>query len=203
MKKIIAMPFKFIRRLYDWTLHWSKTKNSNYALFGIAFFESFVFPIPPDVLLIPMVVFEPKNWYKKASICTISSVCGALLGYYIGIAFYDIVGLAIINFYDLHHVMSVIGEKYSNFTFLSIFVGAFTPIPYKALTISAGMFRVSLPVLIIASIIGRGCRFFIFAAAIRIFGGKIQNIIEKYFNILSLIFFIMLIAGFLVFKYLI
>jgi membrane protein YqaA with SNARE-associated domain len=203
MKKIIDMPFKFIRRLYDWTLHWSKTKNSNYALFGIAFLESSVFPIPPDVLLIPMVVFEPKNWYKKALICTIGSVCGALLGCYIGIAFYDTVGLAIINFYDLHHAMSVVGEKYSNYAFLSIFAGAFTPIPYKALTISAGIFRVSLPVLIIASIIGRGGRFFIVAASIRIFGKKIQNVIEKYFNILSLIFFIMLIAGFLVFKCLI
>ena len=203
MKKIIAMPFKLIRRLYDWTLHWSKTKNSNYALFGIAFLESSVFPIPPDVLLIPMVVFEPKNWYKKALICTIGSVCGALVGYYIGRIFYDTVGLAIINFYDLHHAMFVVGEKYSKYAFLSIFAGAFTPIPYKALTISAGIFRVSLPVLIIASILGRGGRFFIVAAAIRIFGKKIQNVIEKYFNILSLIFFIILIGGFLAFKYLI
>ena len=203
MKKIIAMPFKLIRRLYDWTLHWSKTKNSNYALFGIAFLESSVFPIPPDVLLIPMVVFEPKNWYKKALICTIGSVCGSLVGYYIGRIFYDTVGLAIINFYDLHHAMSVIGEKYYNYAFLSVFAGAFTPIPYKALTISAGIFRVSLPVLIIASILGRGGRFFIVAAAIRIFGKKIQNVIEKYFNILSLIFFIILIGGFLAFKYLI
>ncbi|MDR1942553.1 MAG: DedA family protein [Endomicrobium sp.] len=203
MKKVMDMPFKFIRRLYDWALHWSKTKNSNYALFGIAFLESSVFPIPPDVLLIPMVVFNPKSWYKKALICTIGSVCGGVLGYYIGRIFYDTVGLAIINFYDLHHAMSVVGEKYSKYAFLSIFAGAFTPIPYKALTISAGIFKVSLPVLIIASILGRGGRFFIVAAAIRIFGKKIQNVIEKYFNILSLIFFIMLIAGFLAFKLLI
>ncbi|MDR2812126.1 MAG: DedA family protein [Endomicrobium sp.] len=203
MKKIIDMPFKLIRRLYDWTLHWSKTKKSNYALFGIAFLESFIFPIPTDILLIPMIVFEPKNWYKKALTCTIGSVCGALVGYYVGRIFYDTVGLAIINFYDLHHVMSVIGEKYSKYAFLSIFVGAFTPIPYKVLTVSSGIFRVSLPVLIIASILGRGGRFFIVAAAIRIFGKKIQNIIEKNFNILFLIFFTMLIGGFLTFKYLI
>jgi membrane protein YqaA with SNARE-associated domain len=197
------MPFKFMRRLYDWTLYWSKTKNSNYALFGIVFLESFVFPIPPDVLLIPMVVFEPKNWYKKALICTVGSVCGALVGYYIGRIFSDTVGLVIINFYDLHHAMSVVGEKYFNYAFLSIFAGAFMPIPYKVLTVSAGVFKVSLPVLIIASILGRGCRFFIVAAAIRIFGKKIQNVIEKYFNILFLIFFIILIVGFFAFKCLI
>ncbi|MDR1122540.1 MAG: DedA family protein [Endomicrobium sp.] len=203
MKRIIDMPFKFMRRLYDWALHWSKTKNSNYALFGIVFLESFVFPIPPDVLLIPMVIFEPKSWYKKVLICTVGSVCGALVGYCIGRIFYDTVGLAIINFYDLHHAMSVVGEKYFNYAFLSIFAGSFTPIPYKILTVSAGVFRLSLPTLIIASILGRGGRFFIVAVAIRFFGEKIQNVIEKYFNILFLIFFTMLIAGFFVFKYLI
>jgi membrane protein YqaA with SNARE-associated domain len=203
MKKIINMPFRFMRNLYNWTLHWSKTKNSNYALFFIAFFESSVFPIPPDVLLIPMVVSEQKNWYKKALICTLGSVCGALLGYYIGRIFYDTIGLSVVNFYNLHHAMAVIGEKYASNAFLSVFAGAFTPIPYKALTISAGMFKISLPVLIIASLIGRGGRFFIVAAAIRLFGKKVQYLIEKYFNILSLIFLIMLIAGFLAFKYLI
>ncbi|MDR3307095.1 MAG: DedA family protein [Endomicrobium sp.] len=203
MKRIINAPFKFIRGLYDWTLHWSKTKNSNYALFGVAFLESFIFPIPPDVLLIPMVVSEPKNWRKKALICTIGSVCGALIGYYIGKVFYDTIGLAIVNSYNLYHAMSVVGDKYANHAFLSIFCGAFTPIPYKALTISAGMFNISLPILIIASIIGRGGRFFIVAAAIRIFGKKVRYVIEKYFNVFSLTFLIMLILGFLAFKHLI
>jgi membrane protein YqaA with SNARE-associated domain len=203
MKKYINIPFKFMRSLYDWTLLWSKTKNSNYALFGIAFIESSLFPIPPDVLLIPMVVSELKNWYKKALICTVGSVCGALLGYYIGKIFYDTVGIAIVNFYNLYHAMSVVSEKYANNAFLSIFGGAFTPIPYKALTISAGIFKISLPVFIVASILGRGGRFFIVAACIKIFGKKMQYIIEKYFNILSLVFFVLLIAGFSAFKYLI
>jgi membrane protein YqaA with SNARE-associated domain len=203
MKKIINIPFKFMRNLYDWTLHWSKTKNSNYALCSIAFIESSFFPIPPDVLLIPMVVSEPKNWYKKALICTLGSVSGALLGYYIGKFFYDTIGLAVVNFYNLHNVMAVVGKKYADNAFLSIFGGAFTPIPYKALTISAGMFKISLPVLIIASLIGRGGRFFIVAICIRLFGKKVQYIIEKYFNILSLIFFVVLIGSFLALKYLV
>jgi membrane protein YqaA with SNARE-associated domain len=165
--------------------------------------ESSFFPVPVDVLLIPMVVLEPKAWYKKALICTVGSVCGALFGYYVGKVLYNTAGVAIVNFYNLHHAVVVIGEKYANNAFLAVFCGAFTPIPYKALTITAGMFGISLPVLVAASLLGRGGRFFIVAAALKIFGKEAQYVIEKYFNVLVLVFFVVLIAGFLVFKYLI
>jgi membrane protein YqaA with SNARE-associated domain len=201
MKKTLDLPFKILRNMYDWTLHWSKTKNSNYALFFIAFMESSFFPIPPDVLLIPMVVAEPKNWWKKALICTSGSVFGAFLGYAIGRIFYNTVGVALVNFYNLHHAVAVVGERYANNAFLSIFAGSFTPIPYKAITITAGIFSISLPVLFFVSILGRGGRFFIVAAALKFFGTGIQSIIEKYFNILSMVFLVLLIAGFLVLKY--
>jgi membrane protein YqaA with SNARE-associated domain len=203
MKRIINAPFKFMRSLYDWTLHWAKTKNSNYALLGIAFMEASLFPIPPDALLIPMVVSKPKFWYKTSLICTIGSVCGAFLGYAIGRIFYDTVGLAIVNFYGLQHAISVVGEKYANNAFLTIFVGGFTPIPYKSITITAGMFDISLPTLFIASIFGRGGRFFIIAIALKFFGKKVQDTIEKYFNIISFVFLALLVAGFLTLKYLI
>jgi membrane protein YqaA with SNARE-associated domain len=203
MERIISTPFKFMRSLYDWTLHWAKTKNSNYALFGIAFMEASLFPIPPDVLLIPMVVSKPKFWYKAALICTVGSVCGAFLGYAIGRIFYDTVGLAIVNFYGFQHAITVVGEKYTNNAFLTIFAGGFTPVPYKAITITAGMFDISLPTLFIASLFGRGGRFFIVAIALKIFGKKVQDTIEKYFNIISFVFLALLVAGFLTLKYLI
>ncbi|MDR3256042.1 MAG: DedA family protein [Endomicrobium sp.] len=201
MKKIINYPFKFMHNFYDWTLHWAKSKNSSYALFGIAFMESSFFPIPPDVLLIPLVIAEPQKWWKKALICTLGSVCGAFLGYIIGRIFYETVGIAIVDFYNLYNAVAIVGTKYADNAFLSIFGGAFTPIPYKAITITAGMFNISLPALFIASVLGRGGRFFIVSAVLKLFGAKVQYTIEKNFNILSIIFLILLIVGFLVFKY--
>jgi membrane protein YqaA with SNARE-associated domain len=188
--------------MYDWTLHFAKSKHSNYALFFVAFIESSFFPVPPDVLLIPLVMAEPKKWWKKALICTVGSVLGALLGYLIGKVLYDTLGVLLINLYHLEDAINIVKIKYSQNAFLSIFAGAFTPIPYKALTITAGIFDIFLYTLFFASILGRGGRFFIVALALRVFGKKIQNTIEKYFNILSIIFLFLLILGFLTFKYL-
>jgi membrane protein YqaA with SNARE-associated domain len=136
-----------------------------------------------------------------ASICTLSSVCGAFLGYALGKLFFETVGLTIINFYNLNSVLVTVGEKYTNNAFLTIFTGAFTPIPYKALTISAGIFNIPLITLFTASTLGRGLRFFTVAFALKLYGPKIQYTIERYFNILSIIFVILFIAGLLTFKY--
>ena len=188
--------------MYDWTLSWANKKSSNYALFGISFIESSFFLIPADVLLIPLVAADPKNWWKKAAICTMGSVCGAFFGYAIGMLFYETVGVLIVNFYGLQDAIKIVAEKYADNAFLAIFVGAFTPIPYKAITITAGMFKLHLLIFFVASVLGRGGRFFIVAAMMKIFGAKIQNVIEKYFNILSIIFVVLLISGFVAFKYL-
>jgi membrane protein YqaA with SNARE-associated domain len=203
MKKIFNYPFELLRRIYDWTLHFAKTKHSNYALFAIAFIESSFFIVPPDVLLIPLVVAQPKKWWQKAAICTAGSISGAFLGYLIGYVFYETVGIAIVNFYNLQEIMTMLGTKYADNAFLTIFTAAFTPIPYKAITISAGMFKISLFSLFIGSLCGRAGRFFIVAGAIRIFGSQIQNTVEKYFNILSIVFVVLLIGGFVVLKYVI
>ncbi|MDR2191269.1 MAG: DedA family protein [Endomicrobium sp.] len=202
MKKFISYPFVLMRRLYNWTVGWSDRKSSSYALFAIAFMESSFFPIPPDVLLIPLVAAQPKKWWKKALVCVLGSVCGAFLGYAIGYLFYETAGIAIVNFYDLSEAVKIVGEKYGENAFFTIFAGAFTPIPYKAMTISAGIFKISLFTLFIASVIGRGMRFFMVAGALRIFGVQIKNVIEKYFNILSIIFFVLLVGGFIALKYL-
>jgi len=201
--KILSYPFKWLRKLYDWTLHFSKSKHSSYALFGIAFMESSFFPVPPDVLLIPIVVANPKKWWWKAFICTAGSVAGSFLGYAIGYLFYETVGIAIVNFYGIQAAVERLGRMFAENAFLVAFTSGFTPIPYKAITISAGMFKVPLMVLFTAAVLGRGARFTAVALAIRVFGSRIQNTIEKYFNILSATFLILLILGFLALKYLI
>ncbi len=202
MKKIINYPFKTMRKMYDWTVSWAHKKSSSYALFGIAFIESSFFPIPPDVLLIPLVVAHPKDWWKKALICTVGSVTGAFLGYSIGYLFFEAVGNAILNFYSLQEGFAKVGEMYNNNAFLAIFGAGFTPVPYKVFTIASGVFKVSLLTLFSASVLGRGGRFFIVAGAIRLFGRQIQYVIEKYFNILSMAFLILLVIGFVAIKYL-
>ena len=197
----LKAPLRWIRRLYDWTLHWARTKQAPYALFSIAFIESSFFPIPPDVLLIAMVVAHRKNWARNAAICTLGSVLGALLGYFIGWSLFETVGKLIVQTYNLEAVVKMLGEKYAQNAFLVIFSAAFTPIPYKAITITAGLFKIPLLTLVIASILGRAGRFFFVAGALRIFGKKISDSIEKYFDIFSITFILLLAGGFLAIKY--
>lgn len=189
------------KKLYDWTLHLARKKHASSALFGVAFIESSFFPVPPDVLLIAMVVADKMKWLRYALICTAGSVLGALLGYFIGWGLYETVGKLIVDTYNLHAVVELIGRKYSENAFMTVFTAAFTPIPYKAITITAGLFKISLPVLIAASMIGRAGRFFIVAGVLRIFGKTIANSIEKYFNILSIAFVLLGIIGFILLKY--
>lgn len=198
---ILRAPNRWIKKMYNWTIHWAKTGQAPYALLGVAFMESSFFPIPPDVLLIAMVMAERKKWLRYATICTIGSVLGALFGYLIGWGFYEAVGKIIVNTYKLQPMVDKVGRMYADNAFLTVFTAAFTPIPYKVITIAAGLFKISIATLVIASIIGRAGRFFLVAAALRIFGKKIEDSIEKYFDILSLVFVILLVGGFVFLKY--
>jgi membrane protein YqaA with SNARE-associated domain len=173
IQNIFQIPKRFFISLYTWTIHWAKTPQAPFALFGIAFIESSFFPIPPDVLLIAMVVATRKKWLRNAAICTIGSVLGALFGYFIGWGLYKTIGKVIVNTYHLQPAMDLVGRKYAENAFLTVFTAAFTPIPYKVITIAAGLFHISILTLIIASIIGRAGRFFLVAGALRIFGDKI------------------------------
>ncbi|MDP2941231.1 MAG: YqaA family protein [Candidatus Omnitrophota bacterium] len=202
IRNILLVPTRCFKFLYNWTTHWAKTAQAPYALFGIAFIESSFFPIPPDVLLIAMVVAERKKWLRHAAICTAGSVTGALFGYFIGWGLYETAGKAIISAYHLQPVMELVGRKYAENAFLTVFTAAFTPIPYKVITIAAGLFRISLVTLVAASLIGRAGRFFLVAAALRLFGKRIEDSIEKYFDLFSIIFLLLLAGGFLALKYL-
>jgi len=199
---ILQTPKRLFKLLYSWTAHWAKTPQAPYALFGIAFMESSFFPVPPDVLLIGMVVAERKKWLRDAAICTIGSVAGALFGYFIGLSLYETIGKTIVNTYHLQPIMELVGAKYARNAFLTVFTAAFTPIPFKVITIAAGLFRIPIITLVIASVIGRAGRFFLVAGALKLFGKKIETTIEKYFDIFSIVFLLLLIGGFLAFKYL-
>lgn len=191
-----------LRRLYDWVLHWAETPYGGWALFALAFCESSFFPIPPDILLIALAVGVPKKSLRYALICSIGSVLGGCLGYLIGWQFMAAVGNRIIAFYNLADKVSLIADMFRTYDAWAIGIAGFTPIPYKVFTISAGMFEINFPVFLLASAVSRSARFFLIGGLIYIFGPAIQAFIDRYFNILAVSFTVLLVAGFILLKYL-
>src|SRR3989338_1776757 len=195
--------FGILKRIYEWTLSWAHKKYSSAALFVLAFTESSFFPIPPDVLQIALSVSKPKKSFFYALLSSIGSVLGGIFGYFIGMFLFDSIGNFIITALGYEAQFQSVGNLYKSYAFLAILTAAFTPIPYKVFTIAAGFWQVGLISLITASIIGRSARFFLVASLIYFFGPKIKEFIEKYFNLLTIIFIILLIGGFIAIKYLI
>ena len=196
-------PFVWIRSLYDWVLHWADTPYGIPALFILSFAEASFFPIPPDVLLIALAVAIPKKSFRIALYCTAASFLGAMLGYTIGMYFFDAVGNRIIEFYGIHEQFEYVALKYNENAFAAITIAGFTPIPYKVFTIAAGVFNINIFVLVFASILSRGARFFLLAALIYRFGPTIKLFIDKYFNLLAVVFVLLLGLGIAVVKYVI
>ncbi len=201
-KEHVTRKANYIRRLYDWTIHWAETPHSIWALFILAFCESSFFPIPPDVLLIALAVVIPCKSFKYALVCSVGSISGGCFGYFIGYQFFEYVGSLIISFYNITDVFNTVSTQYQDNAFSAIAVAGFTPIPYKVFTIAAGVCKVNIVTLILASALGRSARFFMVAGLFYLFGPKIKIFIEKYFNILSIVFVILLISGFVAIKYL-
>ncbi|MHB0915075.1 MAG: YqaA family protein [Thermoleophilia bacterium] len=202
---------KILRSMYDWVLHWAKTPYGAVALFLLAFAESSFFPIPPDVLLIALVLGAQTKAFRYATICTTASILGAILGYAIGYFVWwsspgEFSGVATFFF---NHIPSFseaafydIKNLYDEYNFWIIFTAGFTPIPYKIFTVSAGAFDINLPMFLIASVLSRGGRFFLIAFLIWKFGPSIERFIDKYFNLLAVAFTILLVGGFVLVKYL-
>jgi membrane protein YqaA with SNARE-associated domain len=188
---------KLFRKLYDWVIHWSGTRYAVPALALLAFAESSFFPVPPDVLLITMTLSRRKKAFYFALIALIFSVTGGILGYVIGNVFYETVGIKIVHMYHGESTMEYIRELYNSYGFVGILIAALTPIPYKVFTIASGVFSFSVHKFIIASIIGRGVRFFVVAGLIWKFGEPITRFIDTYFNWLMLAFGLLLVGGFL------
>lgn len=167
--------------------------NAKWWLSAISFSESSFFPIPPDFYLMPVVAKNRDKWLYFALITTISSVLGGLLGYFIGAVFFETIGKWLVSLYHLEKEVETVGVFFNQNAFLSIFTAAFTPIPYKVFTISAGLFKLNIFVFTLASILGRGLRFFAVAYIMKLFGEKISNAVIKYFNTFTTIFAIIIV----------
>lgn len=192
-----------VRRLYDWVLHWAETRYGSAALFVNALAESSFFPIPPDPLLIALCIGQPRKALRFAFWCSLASVLGGIIGYWIGSALWAVVGdwfyrwVPSFTPQSFEHVRAL----YDRYDFWVVFTAGFSPIPYKLITIGAGVFAVNFPVFIVASVISRSARFFMVALLIRRFGPPIRDFIDRYFNLLSVVFVVLLVGGFMLFKY--
>ena len=192
----------FLKRTYNWTLEKAQHKNAKWYLSLISFAESSFFPIPPDILLIPMALASKANALFYAFICTLFSVLGGILGYAIGYFFYNSVGIYIVDFYHLENSFNIFESYYKEFGILIVLGAGITPFPYKFITIASGVFGLNIFLFIIVSIIGRGLRFYLIAILLYFFGEKIKLIIDKYFNILTVVFFILLVGSVFIIRFL-
>lgn len=219
MKKILNYPFVLTRKLYDWVLSWGESKYGNSALFFLSLAEASFFPIPPDTLLIALTMGQHKKWKKFALICSIGSIVGGVLGYMIGLFAFDLIGEKMLSI-----TASLSGTNpdvlleqakywFSEKEMFGMKVGAwavgiagFTPIPYKVFTIAAGFFKMTFIPFLIASAISRSLRFFVVGGIIGLsyekYGESIKKFIDKYFNLLAVLFVILLVLGFMAIKWL-
>ena len=212
-----------MKRLYEWVLHWAETPYAVPALVILAFAESSFFPIPPDALLIVLCLGIATKSFRYAAYCAVGSVLGGILGYFIGYGAYDFIGIRIIEFYGLQEKMIWLAGRYSEVGVWALAVAGFTPVPYKLFTIATGIFDavangaaagtalVGLQVeglkamgigkFVLVSSISRSARFFMVAALFYFFGERIKGFVDKYLNILTIAFMILLVLGFVVIKY--
>ena len=203
------MKIKLVRGIYDWVLSWAEKPSARTALFAFSFAESSFFPIPVDILLIPLVLGDRKNWWKLALLTSTASVLGGMFGYLVGwklwwTASHEFTGIAEFFFRIIpgfsEELFAKIQTQYELHNFWIVFTAGFTPIPYKVITISAGAFHIQFAMFFLASLISRGARFFLVSLLMFIFGEKIRHFIDRYFNWLALLFTILLIGGFLLIK---
>ena len=191
---------QFVRKIYDSVFHLSKENGAIYWLFAIAFIESSFFPIPPDVMLIPMILAAPKKAWSIASVATAGSVIGAYLGYAIGFYFFQLIAEPLLNFYGYLEKFNSFKDLYNQYGAWIVFGAGITPFPYKIITIASGVVHMNLIVFTIASIIARGMRFFLVAWLLKKYGETMREFIEKNLGWLSILFLLLLIGGFAVIK---
>jgi membrane protein YqaA with SNARE-associated domain len=191
-----------IRRLYDWTMGLAAHARASWALGGVSFVESSVFPIPPDVLLIPMVLADRKRAWRFAAICTITSVLGGMLGYAIGLFLFEQLGEPLLSFYGYTEKFDVFQAKYEEWGAWAVFIAGVTPFPYKVITILSGVAALDPVTFVIASILARGIRFFLVAGLLWKFGEPIRSFIEERLHLLTIIFCVLLVGGFVFARFL-
>jgi len=176
-----------VRRLYDWVLSWAKTPYALPALVVLALMEASFFPIPPDVLLLALALSVPKKALRYAAWCTLGSVVGGVLGYVIGLTLWSSVDQFIFEHVFAQGKFEKVMEIYREQGVWVVFTAAFTPIPFKVFTVTAGVAKLDLVEFIAASAVGRGARFFLVAGIVRMMGARAKEFIDRYFNVLTVV----------------
>ena len=184
-----------LRRLFAWTMGLAAHRRARWALAIVSFAESSFFPVPPDVLLVPMVLADRARAWMLATICTAASVAGGLAGYAIGVLAFEAVGQPILEFYGMIEAYEEFSATFNDWGWFIIFAAGLTPLPYKVFTITSGVTGLALPVFIAGSVISRGIRFFAEAALLRIFGEPIRDFIERYMGAVTVAFVVVLLGG--------
>ncbi|MCC3862089.1 YqaA family protein [Pseudemcibacter aquimaris] len=191
-----------LQKLYDRTLELSDHPKAIWILALLSFAESSFFPIPPDVLLLPMVLTAPTKAFRIAFVCSAASVLGGIFGYIIGAYFFDVVGQPIVDFYSLQHQFEQFKVLYNDHGAIIVAVAGFSPIPYKVFTIASGVTGLDISTFITASALSRSARFFLVAALLWKFGEPIRGFVEKHLAKLTLLFCVLLVGSFIILKYL-
>ncbi len=192
-----------MRRIYDWMMRKAADERAPAALFGVAFIESSVFPIPPDVMLVPMVLANRRKAWWYATLATIGSVLGGLLGYAIGYYLFDSVGQPILKFYGKAESFQTFVSWFNEWGVWILIIKGMTPLPYKILTIAAGVASMNIFSFVVASIIARAMRFYLVAGLLYFFGEPIREFIEKRLTLITTLFVVLLVGGFVAVRYLV
>ena len=191
-----------LRRIYNWTMNLAERPHADWALAGVSFVESSFFPIPPDLLLIPMVIAQRARAFMLALIASASSVLGGIFGYLIGLFLFATMGQWIIDLYGLNDAFARFSEAYNEHGGWIVFTFGLTPLPYKLITIASGASGLNLGIFLLTSIAARSLRFFAIALLLYWFGPAIRDLIERYFGLATALFTILLVGGFAAVKYL-
>jgi len=176
-----------VRKLYKNLLSAAKHRHANKYLAVVAFSESSFFPIPPDVMLIPMVLAKPNDWWRIALTCTLFSVIGGIAAYFVGFFLFQLVALPLLEFYNYQDKILEFNEMYHNWGGWVVFLAGLTPFPYKIITIASGMTQLNLALFIALSVLSRGLRFFAVSVLLYHFGDRIRALLEKYFGLITLL----------------
>lgn len=191
-----------LRRLYDWTMALAAHRHASTALGVVSFVESSFFPIPPDALLIPMVLADRKSWWWYAALCTLTSVAGGIAGYFIGALLFEEVAKPILQMYGYADQFNTFAQRYNEWGIWLVVMAGVTPFPYKVITIASGATGLNLPVFVLASIASRGFRFFVVSALLYYAGPAMREFIERRLGLLFSLFVALLIGGFVAVRYL-
>ena len=187
-----------LRQVYEWTLSLAGSRHAVWALAVVSFIESSVFPIPPDVLLIPLVLARPDRAWMIAGVCTLASVLGGAFGYFIGWGLFEQVGQPVLAFYGMDAKFDEFSDSYNAWGAWAVLIAGITPFPYKVITILSGATGLNFTVFMIASLFARGFRFFLIAALLRRFGEPIRTFIEKRLGLVFSFSMAALVGGFIV-----